>query len=101
MAQRYEPFAFALYDPGWMVSTVMSITEDGGLDLRDQLQNDPSQAADQTSLGKNGEWYPLHEFIMPVVALAAIPLALAVQNRFQAGSPEPGGSTPQSSGRLG
>jgi len=74
VVQEYKPWTFALYDPGWMVSTAMSIAEDGDLDLRNQLKNDPSQAADQTSLGKNGQWYPLHEFLMP---LATVPFFMA------------------------
>src|SRR5262245_39360339 len=52
-----------------MVSTVMSIVEDRDLDLRNQLHNDPNQAADQTALGVNGEWFPLHEYLMPVMTV--------------------------------
>jgi hypothetical protein len=63
---EYKPHTYAYADPGWMVSTVMSMVEDHDLDLRNQLQNDPNQAADQTSQGKDGQWYPLHEFLMPV-----------------------------------
>lgn len=48
----------------------MSIVEDGDLDLGNQLHNNPSQPADQTSQGKNGEWYPLHEFPMPVLTVS-------------------------------
>ncbi len=66
---EYKPYTWAHADPGWMVSTVMSIVEDHDLDLRNQLHNDPNQAADQTSLGKNGEWYPLHELLMPVLTV--------------------------------
>lgn len=67
--RQFRGFDFALYDPGWFVSVVMSIVEDHDLDLRNQLRNDPSQAADQTSQGKNGEWYPLHEILMPVLTV--------------------------------
>jgi hypothetical protein len=69
VARQFNGFDFARYDPGWMVSTVMSLVEDGDLDLRNQLHNDPAQAADQTSLGENGQWYPLHEFLMPVLTV--------------------------------
>jgi hypothetical protein len=67
--RQYKPYTFAVYDPGWFVSTVMSIAEDHDLDLRNQLKNDPSQAADQTAQGKHGEWYPLHEIVMPIATL--------------------------------
>jgi hypothetical protein len=66
---EFKGFNFARYDSGWMVSTVMSIAEDGDLDLRNQLNNNPTQAADQTSLGENGQWYPLHEFVMAVLTV--------------------------------
>jgi hypothetical protein len=66
---RYEPYTYTRFDPGWTVFTVMSIVDDGDLDLRNQLKNDPSQAADQTSQGKDGEWYPLHEILLPVVTV--------------------------------
>lgn len=67
---RWEPgYTFAKYDPGWMVTTVMSIMEDGDLDLRNQLGNKPEEAADQTSQGLRGEWYPLHEFLLAWVTV--------------------------------
>ena len=63
--RRLEPgYTFAKYDPGWMVFTVMSIVDDGDLDLRNQLQNNPKNTADQTSRGLKGQWYPLHEYMM-------------------------------------
>ncbi len=69
--RRLEPgFTFSKYDPGWMISTVISIAEDGDLDLRNQLNNDPNEAADQTAQGSRGEWYPLHEYLM---AFATVP----------------------------
>jgi len=66
---EYKPYTYTYADPGWMVSTVMSLVEDRDLDLRNQLHNDPNQAADQTSQGKNGQWYPLHEYLMPVFTI--------------------------------
>ena len=69
IVHEYEPYTYAHADPGWMVSTVMSIVEDHDLDLRNQLMNDPNQAADQTSLGQNDEWYPLHEILMPILTV--------------------------------
>jgi hypothetical protein len=69
VVREFRDYNFALYDPGWMVSTVMSIVEDGDLDLRNQLKHDPGLAADQIALGKDGQWFPLHEFVMPVVTV--------------------------------
>jgi 4-amino-4-deoxy-L-arabinose transferase-like glycosyltransferase len=69
VVREFKDYDFARYDPGWMISTVMSIAEDGDLDLRNQLNNNPGQTALQISLGKDGQWYPLHEFLMPVATL--------------------------------
>ncbi len=69
VVNKYEPYTYTYADPGWMVSTVMSIVADHDLDLRNQLRNAPEQAADQTSQGKNGQWYPLHEILMPVLTV--------------------------------
>ena len=69
VVREFKDYDFARYDPGWMIYTVMSITEDGDLDLRNQLENNPINTAYQTSLGKNGQWYPLHEFVMPVLTV--------------------------------
>ncbi len=69
--RHLEPnFTFSKYDPGWMIATVISIVEDRDLDLRNQLNNDPGEAADQTAQGSGGEWYPLHEYLM---AFATVP----------------------------
>ena len=67
--RKYEAYTFTRYDPGWMICAVMSIVGDGDLDLRNQLANDPNRAADQTSRGARGEWYPLHEYLMAVVTV--------------------------------
>jgi hypothetical protein len=69
VVHQYKPYTFAVYDPGWYVSTVMSLVQDHDLDLKNQLKGDPFQAADQTAQGKNGEWYPLHEILMPVLTV--------------------------------
>jgi hypothetical protein len=74
VVRRLEPgFTFAKYDPGWMISAVQSIVEDRDLDLRNQLKNDPNEAADQTAQGIGGQWYPLHECLM---AVATVPFYL-------------------------
>ncbi len=69
VVRRYEPYTYTYGDPGWMVSTVISIVDDRDLDLRNQLKNNPDQAADQTSQGKDGQWYPLHEILMPFLTV--------------------------------
>ena len=65
----YEPFTFLNFDPGWQFIAVRSIAEDGDFDLRNQLENDPKQAADQIALGVNGEWYNVHESLLPIVTV--------------------------------
>ena len=65
----YEPFTFLNFDPGWQFMVVRSLAEDGDFDLRNQLQNDPTQASDQIALGANGEWYNVHEGLLPVLTV--------------------------------
>lgn len=71
----YRPFSFADNDPGWQIEAVRSLVADRDLDLRNQLNNDPAQAQDQTARGVRGEWYPLHEFLLAFIAL---PFYLAI-----------------------
>ena len=61
--------SWSWYDPGWQVATVLSLASDGDLDLRNQLGNNPARAEDQTARGKAGEWYPVHEFLMPLLSV--------------------------------
>ncbi len=65
----YQPYSFLAYDPGWQATVVSSIVEDGDLDLRNQLNWDPKQAGDQTAQGINGEWFPVHEWLEPLVSV--------------------------------
>jgi hypothetical protein len=72
--RRLEPgFTFAKYDCGWLVTTVISLSQDGDLDLRNQLNNDPAEADLQTSMGLKGQWYPVHEYL---IAFPTVPFYL-------------------------
>ncbi len=62
----YKPNSYAIADIGWQIQIVQSLAQDGDLDLKNQLENNPLLAADQIALGKNGQWYPLHEFLMSI-----------------------------------
>lgn len=73
-AHRYEPYTFTKGDPAWMAQTVISLASDGDIDLRNQLNNDPARAADQTARGRDGAWMPLHE---PTLAVVSLPFYLA------------------------
>jgi hypothetical protein len=66
---QYEPYSFGKYDPGWMISTTQSLVEDLDLDLKNQLEGDPSNIGGQISLGKGGQWYPLHEWLLSLLAV--------------------------------
>jgi hypothetical protein len=66
---QYKPYTFGNYDPGWMIFTTQSLVEDFDLDLRNQLDNNPEKIGGQISLGKNGEWYPLHEWLISLIAV--------------------------------
>ena len=65
----YQPYSFTQADPGWMVWTTDSLLNDFDLDLKNQLSNDPTRASDQTSLGQGGQWYPLHEWLISLLAV--------------------------------
>jgi hypothetical protein len=65
----YEPYTFANFDPGWQIQTVLSIVADGDLDLRNQLGNNPKEASDQIALGTRGEWYCVHERLLPLMTV--------------------------------
>jgi 4-amino-4-deoxy-L-arabinose transferase-like glycosyltransferase len=49
-------------------ATLISLLEDGDLDLRNNVAPKQYAPAANVSLGKNGEWYPKHPVLMPVVA---------------------------------
>jgi hypothetical protein len=66
---HYEPYSFGRYDPGWMIFTTQSLVEDFDLDLKNQLGGDPSNIGGQISLGKGGQWYPLHEWLLSLLAV--------------------------------
>lgn len=66
---RYEPFAFTSADAGWLVTVVQSLAHDGDLDLRNQLHYAVAEASDQCSLGANGEWFSVHEWLMPLLTV--------------------------------
>lgn len=65
----YQPHTYAHADIGWQMLTVQSLAEDGDLDFKNQLNNDFRETQGQASLGKNGEWFSLHEILMPILAL--------------------------------
>lgn len=65
----YEAFTFTKYDPGWMVTAVQSLAEDGDLDLSNQLSENPALAEDQIAIGVDGEWFPVHEILICFAAL--------------------------------
>lgn len=63
-----SPEANPLYgDPSVQSLVTLSLIKDGDFDLRNQqVDFDPT---DQVALGKNGEWYPLHEPLLPILAV--------------------------------
>ncbi len=65
----YQPHTYAHADIGWQMLAVQSLVEDGDLDFKNQLDNDFHRTQGQASLGKNGEWFPLHEILMPILAV--------------------------------
>lgn len=67
-AANYRERYFLAADPYWMMFATRSIVQDFDLDLRNQLEFNPDHAEDQTARGKRGEWYPIHEYLMAIVA---------------------------------
>src|SRR5690606_15577473 len=70
---QYKPYTFGDYDPGWMIFTTQSLVEDFDLDLKNQLENNPENIGGQIALGKAGEWFPLHEWL---ISLFGVPFYL-------------------------
>ena len=69
IAKQYQPYTFANFDPGWQIATTQSIIEDGDLDIKNQLSANPLQVADQVAIGAHGEWYCVHENLLPILAM--------------------------------
>ena len=56
-------------DPTGDYYSTASLLADGDLDLRNQLDNDFSKSGSQMALGRHGEWYNVHEPLLPIIAL--------------------------------
>lgn len=56
-------------DPTVQSIVTESIYTDGDVDLRNQLKGKEDLAADQIALGKNGQWYPEHEFLLAIITV--------------------------------
>ena len=50
-------------------ATLMSLLDDHDLEIRNQLQSLGYTPVSHASLGANGEWYPKHPVLMPVLSL--------------------------------
>lgn len=66
---EYQPYTFANADPGWTITVVESLVRDFDLDLKNQLLGDVSQTGGQIALGKEAQWYPVHEWLMPLMTI--------------------------------
>lgn len=58
---------FLAADPYWIMLVSRSLATDGDIDLKDEHEFKPENVADQVALGKNGEWYPLHEWLLGAI----------------------------------
>jgi hypothetical protein len=58
---------FLAADPYWIMLVSRSLVTDGDIDLKDEHEFKPENVADQVALGKNGEWYPLHEWLLGAI----------------------------------
>ena len=59
---------FAPADDGWLVLATESLVRDFDLDLKNQLRSSLPQAVGQTALGRAGQWYPIHEYLIALIA---------------------------------
>ena len=73
LLKDYGQESFLVADDGWMATLTVSLVEDADFDLKNQLNQDPSLAQGQIALGKNGEWFSIHN---PLVSVVAIPFYL-------------------------
>jgi hypothetical protein len=56
-------------DCPYYISTTLSLRHDHDIDLRNQLRGGLSIHGRQIALGRDGQWYPKHPLLMPVLAL--------------------------------
>ncbi len=61
--------SFLYGDPLANFYVATSILEDGDMDLRNQFEFNPLKTGDQIAIGKNGEWYPLHEYMLSALSV--------------------------------
>lgn len=70
---QYEPYTFLPADDGWMATLTTSLVEDGDFDMKNQLGGQVEETQRQIALGKKGEWYSIHEYL---ISVAAVPFYL-------------------------
>jgi hypothetical protein len=60
---------FLMGDCPYYRATLVSVLEDGDLDLHNNLAIDQLSPSDNVALGKDGAWYPKHPVLMSLAAL--------------------------------
>lgn len=66
---RYEPLRWLMGDGPYYAQTSVSLYYDHDLDLRNQLLGGLVVHGKQIALGRDGEWYPKHPILLPVIGL--------------------------------
>jgi hypothetical protein len=68
-AAQYRPEMYFEGDCPYYISTTLSIVHDFDIDLRNQLLGGLPVHGRQIALGRDGQWYPKHSLLMPVLAV--------------------------------
>src|SRR3989454_519120 len=66
---RYGPEMYFEGDCPYYISTTLSIWRDFDIDLSDQLRGGLAVHGRQIALGRNGQWYPKHPLLMPLLTV--------------------------------
>ena len=66
---RYGPEMYFEGDCPYYISTTLSIWHDFDIDLSDQLRGGLAVHGRQIALGRNGQWYPKHPLLMPILTV--------------------------------
>jgi hypothetical protein len=71
---RYQPLTYLIGDGPYYAETAVSLLHDHDLDLRNQLSGGLQVHGAQIALGPNGEWFPKHPILLPVLGLPFLAL---------------------------
>jgi hypothetical protein len=66
---RYQPLTYLVGDGPYYAMAAVSLLHDGDVDLRNQLNGGLEVHGPQIALGRDGEWFPKHPVLLPVLGV--------------------------------